>query len=61
MNEPKLQIVITATIEYTAKPYAYPDNSTPEEMLAIDMENSPEDLLDCFADKVSYTVVGKVI
>ena len=41
----KLRIVVTATLEYETDPQWYPDASTPEEMLAIDLENAKGDVL----------------
>lgn len=40
----KLRIVVTATLEYESDPQWYPDASTPEEMLATDIENAKEDV-----------------
>lgn len=40
----KLRVIVTATLEYESDPEWYPDASTPEEMLAIDLENAKEDV-----------------
>jgi hypothetical protein len=58
----KLRIVITATVEYEASPDAYPEGSTPEQMLAIDLENADDDtfmFLD--NDDVKWDIKGEVM
>lgn len=58
----KLRIQLTATLEYEANPTAYPDGSSPEQMLAIDLSNADDDtfmFLD--NDDIHWEIKGEVM
>lgn len=58
----KLQITITAVIEYEANPEYYPDCKTAEDMLKIDLMNADNEPFDLMSgDNVKWTTSGKVL
>lgn len=58
----KLRVTITAVFEYEPNPEHYGDNSTPEQMLAVDLKNAKDDpFMLLGSDATSWTTTGEVL
>ena len=55
-----MKIKIIATIEYEPKPEYYESGSTPEKMLAVDLENAKEDIC-AFLEIFPHKITGEII
>jgi len=55
-------VTVTAVVEYEADPQHYPGATTPQEMLAIDMEGADNDPYSFISsDSTEWTVTGEVV
>jgi hypothetical protein len=63
MTKPiKLRVTVTAVVEYEANPEHYPGATTPQEMLAIDMEGADNDPYSFIStDSAEWKVTGEVV
>jgi heat shock protein HspQ len=58
----KHEITITATITIDVNPKNYPDSETPEEMLAVDMEQVDDDPFAYLeGDNVEWSFTGRIL
>lgn len=55
-----MKIKITITLEYEVYPKYYPEDATPEKILAIDLENAKEDV-HVFLNIFPYQIAGEII
>lgn len=51
---------ITFTVEYDINPDHYPEGATPEEMLAVDLENA-EEMPYAFIDMEGMRIMGRLL
>jgi hypothetical protein len=61
-NKIKLKLTVKVTCEYTPNPKHYPEGSTPQDMLEIDIEGADEDpFMFLGGDGLVWEVSGEVL
>lgn len=59
---PRAKIKIVVEVEYDQDPQYYPQGSTPEQMLEIDLQGANDDpYLTMELDSAKWTITGKTI